>query len=234
MIQFYSPDIESTLVLPAEESLHCSRVLRKKEGDEIFVTDGKGSRFECVVEKADPKKTTVRILNKISEPKGWRNRITVAVAPTKNIDRMSWLVEKAVEIGVDDIVFVDCRRNERHKLSVDRLRRVAVSAMKQSLKTVLPQMGEMMSLKDLLNQNNGGGKFFGYCDENTERKNFASDYTKGSDVVILIGPEGDFSPEEVELLKESGFIPVTFGESRLRTETAALFGINAVHVLNSL
>lgn len=234
MIQFYSPDIETTLSLPPEESLHCSRVLRKKEGDVIFVTDGKGNRFECEIMKADPRKTILRILSGIKEENHWPGRITLAVAPTKNIDRMSWLVEKAVEIGVDEIAFIDCVRNERHKLSVDRLKRVAVSAMKQSLKSTLPDINEMVSLKDFLKNNTGKNGFFGYCDDKTERRNFSTAYTPGTDAIILIGPEGDFSPQEVSLLKETGFVPVTFGESRLRTETAALYGVNAVHVLNSL
>ena len=234
MIQFYSPDIENSLSLPPDESLHCSRVLRKKEGDEIIVVDGSGYSYRCAVTKADSRKTEVEIIEKVPVDKTWKNHIRLVVAPTKNADRMSWLVEKAVEIGVDEIVFVDCDRNERHKLSVDRLRRNAVSAMKQSLKARMPEITELVRLKDFISRNREGEKYFGYCDEESEKVDFANSYSKGKDVTIVIGPEGDFSRDEVDSLKKAGYVPVTFGQSRLRTETAALFGLQAVHILNSL
>ena len=234
MIQFYAPDIETTLTLPAEESLHCSRVLRKKQGDTIFITDGKGNCFECEVQNPDPRATTVQILKKETRGNHWRPRIVLAVAPTKNIDRMSWMVEKAVEIGVDEIIFLDCRRNERHKLSTERLKRVAVAAMKQSLKSTLPRLSDLTTLKDFVKTAPEGEKVFGYCDEESDKANFTTIYKPEEDVTILIGPEGDFAPAEVELLKNSGFTPVTFGNARLRTETAAIFGLNAVHVINSM
>ena len=234
MIQFFSPDVELSLSLPPDESLHSSRVLRKKEGDEITVVDGIGHSYRCRVTRADSRKTEVEILEKKHQDKTWKNHIRLAVAPTKNSDRMSWLVEKAVEIGVDEIVFVDCDRNERHKLSADRLKRNAVSAMKQSLKVRLPEISGLIRLKDFVKQEAGGEKFFGYCDEESEKVGFSNTYKPGSDVTVVIGPEGDFSPSEVEMLKKAGYVPVTFGESRLRTETAALYGLQAVHIINSL
>ena len=234
MIQFFAPDIEKDLSLPPEESSHCCKVLRKRVGEIISVTDGRGGRYSCEIISDSPKKTEVRIIEKIEVPKGWRGEIVLAVAPTKNADRMSWLVEKSVEIGVDKIIFVDCLRNERHKLSVERLRRVAVSAMKQSLKARLPEISEMISLSQFMDLPFSGLKVFGYCDDASPRLEFTSIYKPDSGVCILIGPEGDFSAGEVETLRCKGFSAVTFGDMRLRTETAAFYGLTAVHVIDSM
>ena len=234
MIRFYSPDIESTGELPEVESGHCCRVLRMKEGDRVHVVDGKGSCFECEILDAHPKHTSLAILGRSEERKHWKERIVLAVAPTKNIDRIEWLIEKAVEIGVDEIVLLNCARSERKKVNEDRLDKIVVSAMKQSLKAEKPLFAGLVSFKEFVKSAYTECKYVGYCDSETERIGFTEAYPGEKDVTIMIGPEGDFTPEEIELARESGFSPVTFGESRLRTETAALYGVTAVHVVDSI
>lgn len=232
MIQFYAPDIENTHSLSVEESLHCVRVLRKRSGDVIHVTDGRGTRYECRILEADTRDVKLEIVSRTEVAKNWDCRIILAVAPTKNADRMAWLVEKATEIGVDGIRFVSCRHSERKNVNTDRLRRNAISAMNQSLKARLPEIREV-TFRDLI-ETDAEGRFFGYCDEKTERVEFVNEYVPGSDVVIAIGPEGDFSEEEVGSLREAGFKAVTLGKERLRTETAALYSVTAVHVINNM
>lgn len=235
MIQFYAPDIEATGLLPESDSAHCCRVLRMKEGDEVIVVDGKGKRFRCAIVEAHPKRTAVEILSVDDVPAHWGIGITIAVAPTKNADRMEWLLEKAVEIGVDRVVLLKCRRSERKSMKLDRLEKVMVSAMKQSLKGVLPELTEVSDFKSFVTSAPGETqKFFGYCSSEYPRKEFVKECIPGKDIVIMIGPEGDFAPEEVEMAVANGFIPVTFGESRLRTETAALYGLTVVHVINQM
>ncbi|MBD5292612.1 MAG: 16S rRNA (uracil(1498)-N(3))-methyltransferase [Bacteroides sp.] len=234
MIQFFAPDIESTGILPPEDSLHCARVLRHREGDLITVIDGRGHRFGCRIVSADPRATAVDIESTETIPNHWGCKITLAVAPTKNIDRMEWMVEKAVEIGVDRIVPVLCSHSERKVLKTDRLRKIAVSAMKQSLKTTLPEIADLTPLPLFLKEPHPGMKFMGYCDKNYPLLSLAREYRAGEDVTLLIGPEGDFSPQEVGMAVEAGFIPVTFGASRLRTETAAVTAIDTIHVLLQL
>ncbi len=163
----------------------------------------------------------------------WPRRITLAVAPTKNFDRMEWLVEKAVEVGVDRIVPLLCEHSERRVLKTERLHKIMVAAMKQSLKATLPRLDELTPLDDLLAETATGDRFVAYCDESLprdQRKSLAHEITAASgDVTLLIGPEGDFSPAEIERLLAAGFVPVTLGESRLRTETAALVGVVLMH-----
>lgn len=235
MIQFYAPEIESKGVLPESDSAHCCRVLRMQAGDEVYVVDGKGKRFRCVITEAHPKHTMVEIISTEEVSNHWNAEITLAVAPTKHSDRMEWMLEKAVEIGVDRVVLLRCSRSERKVMKLERLEKVMVSAMKQSLKGVLPRLEEVSDFKSFVK---GCGdsvqKFFGYCDKAYPRKEFVKNCRAGMPVVVMIGPEGDFSPEEVEFAVECGFMPVTFGNSRLRTETAALYGVTAVHIINQM
>ncbi len=232
MIRFYSPDIETTCQLPEVESGHCCRVLRMKEGDIIFVIDGKGREYECRIQDAHPKHTALEILSCKEEPKHWKERIVLAVAPTKNIDRIEWMLEKVVEIGLDEIVLLKCDHSERKNVNEERLLKIIVSAMKQSLKATLPVFKGFIPFKQYMDSVDTHGKYMGYCDSSFERRDFATLYPGTQDLTILIGPEGDFSPEEVALSLEKGFIPVTFGESRLRTESAALFAVTATHVID--
>lgn len=228
MIQFYAPDIKETLTLPESDSGHCTRVLRLKEGDEIFVVDGAGKRYRCVITCAHNKRTTVEIVAEEEIPNHWPGKITVAIAPPKNIDRLEWFAEKATELGIDRIVPIRCARSERKEVKSERIRKIVVSAMKQSLKCIMPEVAEMTPLSEFV-KTAGGQKFMGYCDAETPRVNFMKSLDPASDITILIGPEGDFSPEEVALAQNSGFVATTFGRSRLRTETAALFSVAMIH-----
>lgn len=230
MIQFYAPDIEESGILPETESGHCCRVLRMKEGDHIFVTDGQGHRFECAILDAHPKHTAVEILTVEDISPWWGFQLELCVAPSKNADRMEWLVEKAVEIGVDRIILMKCSRSERKTLRTDRLEKIAVSAMNQSLKTNKTIIEGPVPFKELVTDDFSCFKCLGYCDDNYPLRSFAKEY-KGGNVRILIGPEGDFSPEEVALAVKHGYLPVTFGGSRLRLETAALYAAVAAHVI---
>lgn len=236
MIQFFAPDIEHDPVLPEEESGHAVRVLRMKEGDALCAVDGKGYRYTCRITSGRPKRVELEIMDRKFEERHWNPRITLAVAPAKNMDRMEWLVEKAVETGVDRIMFLLCDRSERKVLKTERIQKIAVSAMKQSLKTFMPEIIGMTPLREVLQSEGlkGGFRCFGYCSDTVERHEFIKEYGGKEDVTILIGPEGDFSPEEVELAIREGWLPVTFGKSRLRTETAALYGVQGAHILEEL
>ena len=209
MIRFYSPDVEETGMLPEGESAHCCRVLRMAAGDELEVTDGKGALYRCRLADANPKGAYAEVISREVVEREWGPRITLAIAPTKNADRMEWLVEKVV----------------------DRLDKIIISAMKQSLKCVLPTLRGLVDIEDFLMEERGGRKYMGYCADDFERLDFSREYDGISDVTILIGPEGDFAPEEVEAAVKSGFVPVTFGKSRLRTETAGMYGVAAAHTL---
>lgn len=238
MIRFFAPDIETDTSLPEVESGHCCRVLRMKEGDTIHAVDGKGFVYECIITDANPKKTKLEIISRSKEKQHWESRITLAVAPTKNIDRMEWLLEKAVEIGIDRIIFLKCARSERKDIKTDRLSKILVSAMKQSMKATLPEFCGMKAfkefIKDLDASKDDSIKIMGYCSEEFPRKELVNVYEHEKDVTLLIGPEGDFSPEEVEMSVKAGFIPATFGNTRLRTETAALYALAAIHIINDL
>lgn len=232
MIQFYAPDILTTQCLPESDSQHCSRVLRMQQGDIITVVDGKGNRYTCRLLDNHPKHTNIEIVDSVVVEPVWSNHISVMVAPTKNNDRMEWLVEKLVEVGVNRIVPVRCARSERKELKRERLEKIAVSAMKQSLKATLPEITEMMPLRRAIEIFDAPQKFVGYCDDNTPRCLLGTAYVANRDVILLIGPEGDFAPDEIAMLIDNGYIPVTMGDNRLRTETAALVATITCQVLN--
>lgn len=234
MIQFYAPDIEKTKMLPECDSQHCVRVLRMKTGDNIDVIDGKGYRYECKIVEAHQKRTSIEIINKVSIPLSWDNNITIAVAPTKHIDRMEWFVEKSTEIGVNRIIPLLCHHSERKEIKVERLEKIAISAMKQSLKAVLPIIYPMTTVKKIITESNTAQKFIAYCDESIPRKLFCNEYKPNEDCIILIGPEGDFSKEEITLALDNGFIPISLGDNRLRTETAAIAACHTCHIINQL
>jgi 16S rRNA (uracil1498-N3)-methyltransferase len=234
MIQFFAPDIETTLTLPEADSGHAVRVLRMQPGDELQVVDGRGHKFTCRLLDNHSKHAAVEIIGCEDVTPVWHNHITVMVAPTKNNDRMEWLVEKLVEIGINRIVPVKCARSERKEIKRERLEKIAVSAMKQSLKATLPEITEMMPIAEALRTYDAPQKFMGYCDDAVERKLLAKEYRAGIDTVILIGPEGDFSPAEVQAAIAARFVPVTMGDNRLRTETAALVACDTCHILNQV
>ncbi len=232
MIQFFAPDITEGNLLPSDESAHAVRVLRMKAGDALVAVDGKGTRYKCEISKASPSGVEVEILSKEEVKKPWKGRIVLAVAPTKNADRMEWLVEKCVEMGIDEIVLLECAHSERRRMKTERLERIMVSAMKQSLKATLPVLRGPVAYKDFMAEEHEGEKFIAWCGEDTEKKLLCAEHRPVADVTMLIGPEGDFSPTEVEEARRKGFVPVSLGDSRLRTETAAMFSVAAVHALN--
>lgn len=237
MHRFYSPDIADTLTLSEEDSKHCVRVLRMGEGDTIEVVDGNGNLYTCRITLAHPKRCAVEVLDKQHQPPHWGHQIVLGVAPTKNLDRIEWLVEKCVEMGVDRIIPLRCHNSERTVLKTERIRKIMVSAMKQSLKATLPRLDEMTPLEQVLAEPFDGTRCIAYCDEmlpRQERQTVASLYRPGGDVMVLIGPEGDFSPEEVQSARAAGFVPVTLGESRLRTETAGMMAIAAIHTIDMI
>jgi len=231
MTLFYHPDILENQVLPENEARHALKVLRLGRGDEINIIDGKGAFYTAIIKDDNPKRCVLEIAACEIQKPLWTGKIEVAVAPSKNIDRMEWFVEKAVEIGIDSIFFLSCRYSERKEIKTERIRKVAISAMKQSLKAKLPEISEMIDYKKFIHQPFVGQKFIAHC-QNYEKAVFQDVCSKNTDVRILIGPEGDFSNEEISLALEAGFVPVSLCESRLRTETAALFACNAFHFIN--
>ncbi len=234
MHRFFAPDIAHTLTLPEEESRHCARVLRLVEGDEIEVVDGKGNIYRCSIALAHSKHCALNILDKVACAPHWGSGIHLAVAPTKNLDRIEWMAEKCTEMGIDRITPLLCRHSERKVLKTERLHKILVAAMKQSLKAQLPQLDELTPFSSLIAEHSDAQRFIAYCDESLprdERHSLAQVYDPSRDAVVLIGPEGDFDPAEVEVALKAGFIPVTLGESRLRTETAALFAIATIHAI---
>ena len=235
MHRFYCPDIATTLTLGEEDSKHCVKVLRMAEGDTIEVVDGNGNLYACRITMAHPKRCAVEVLESSHQPPHWGCRIVLGIAPTKNLDRMEWLVEKCVEMGVDRIIPLRCHNSERTVVKTERLKKIMVSAMKQSLKATLPLLDEMTPVEKVIAEPFDGVRCIAYCDmllPREQRQTIATAYQPGRDVLLLIGPEGDFSPEEVQASREAGFVPMTLGESRLRTETAGLMAVAAIHTLS--
>lgn len=228
---FYAPDIRANLELPHDEAIHCAKVLRKQPGDEILITDGKGYFFNAVLTVATQKHCLVDIVDEISPAKNWTFELQIAFAPTKNIERIEWFAEKATEIGIDRFSPLLCRYSERKDIKTARLEKILVSAMKQSQKARLPQFDELESFATFVKQAFDGQKYIAHCYDG-EKKLLKDVYKKGNNALILIGPEGDFSEQEVQEALSNGFVPISLGDSRLRTETAALVACHTLHVLN--
>jgi len=232
--RFYISEVLGvTCKLDEEESKHCLRVLRLKENDEVEITDGKGNLFKAVIENANPKACLLKITEHCKEPiPSWE--LIIAVAPTKNMVRMEWLIEKLTEIGFTKFTPLECHYSERRVLKTERLKRIALEAMKQSGRGYLPQIEELISFEKLVNDYKlfKGQKFIPHCNI-AEKKVLSSIYKKGENTLVLIGPEGDFSEEEINLAIENGFIPITLNEHTLRTETAALSAAVSLKTLNS-
>ncbi|MCQ2606539.1 MAG: 16S rRNA (uracil(1498)-N(3))-methyltransferase [Bacteroidales bacterium] len=229
---FYSTDISETqIVLPEEEARHCTKVLRKTVGDEVYVIDGKGTLYLTKIEAVGKKDCVCSIISKTEAFGGHNYYVRMCVAPTKNIDRFEFFVEKAVEIGVDEIIPIVSDNSERKVLKLDRIERIVLSAMKQSYKATMPKIAELTDIKDVLSANYDGVKCIAHCEdqEKTLLRDIASEHKT---VTILIGPEGDFSIQEIEQAKQNGWKPVSLGESRLRTETAAIAAVHTVNVMN--
>jgi len=228
---FYTPEISGkTYTLDETESKHCVRVLRLEKGDEITLADGKGGWFSAEIADPNPKRCVVNVIKSELNFGKREYQIHIAIAPTKNMDRIEWFLEKTTEIGINRVTPLLCRFSERKEVKLDRLEKVMISAMKQSLKAYLPQLDELTKFSDFIHQPFDGQKFIAHCEEQ-HRELLKNTVKTGENYLILIGPEGDFSPEEIELAINAGFLPVSLGNSRLRTETA---GVVACHTFNLL
>jgi 16S rRNA (uracil1498-N3)-methyltransferase len=232
MFLFFTQTIENKIAtLTEEESIHCIKVLRKKVGDEVQFTDAKGNWYIGKITLAHPKKCQIEILEitQIADKPAFH--LHLAIAPTKNIDRMEWLVEKLVEIGIDEITFLLCEHSERKQLNISRLEKIALGAMKQSLKTFLPQINEIKKFNDFVISAQAEQKLLAYL-PNQKPQLLKNQLISSPSYCVLIGPEGDFSPLEISLALEKGFAPVSLGASRLRTETAALVACHTIQLWN--
>ena len=225
---FYTPDINSQTALPDEEAGHAVRVLRLQSGDEVELTDGQGNFYRAEITTATPKHCLVRIIETMPQAPLWSGHLHIAMAPTKNMDRTEWFAEKATEIGFDELTFLNCRFSERKVIKTERIEKILVSAMKQSLKARLPRLNEMTDFARFVTQPFEGQKFIAHCYKG-EKPLLKDVIQTGTDALVLIGPEGDFSEDEVKRAEAHGFQSISLGRSRLRTETAALV---ACHILN--
>lgn len=230
---FYVPNATELTQLPNEEAAHAVRVLRLKEGDEIFLMDGCGSFYQAEVTIARQKCCAYHIIETLPQQRTWRGRVHLAVAPTKMMERMEWLAEKATEVGLDEVSFLNCQFSERKVVRTDRIGKIVVAAAKQSRKPWMPVVNEMTPFHDFVSQPRAGLRYIAHCYEEIERRDLfelLGEACPDEEVTVLIGPEGDFSVDEVRLAMAHGFIPVSLGTSRLRTETAALSAVMMAHL----
>jgi 16S rRNA (uracil1498-N3)-methyltransferase len=227
---FFTNNTENEFTLSSEESKHICKVLRKKDGDTLNFTDGKGNLLIAKIMTADSRKTRVSIVEKQQEEKQHNYYLHIAIAPTKNMDRFEWFLEKACEIGIDEITPIICSRSERKVLKTERCNRILLSAMKQSLKFHLPKMNEAISLKDFVKQDFEGNKYIAHCGDSLRQG--LREKKKEERTLILIGPEGDFSPTEIEMALQNQYKAVSLGKTRLRTETAGLVAVHTINIKN--
>jgi len=234
---FYDPDIEKVEhhVLREEESHHCTKVLRLKSGDELYITDGNGTMFKCEIVEIHQKRSIVRILESTPDFGKRSYKVHIAIAPTKSNDRFEWFLEKATEIGIDEITPIISKNSERKVIKLARMKRVVESAMKQSYKAYHPIINEQMSFVSFINQSNSETlKFVAHCENDTDKIYLGSEITKKSSILILIGPEGDFNETEINIAKANGYTPISLGGSRLRTETAGVVACDICSVINQI
>ncbi|MBC5991642.1 16S rRNA (uracil(1498)-N(3))-methyltransferase [Pontibacter cellulosilyticus] len=231
---FYTPDITADFyTLPEEESKHCTRVLRLHHGDTVYLVDGVGGLYTAIIQDANNKKCKLQIIDKQIEYGKLPYFTHIAVAPTKNMDRMEWFVEKAVEIGVSEITFLLCEHSERRQLRLDRLEKIAVSAMKQSQKGYLPLLNDLVPFNKFIQKSRPEATFIAHLEDDAT-KSIKDHYKFGEQHCVLIGPEGDFSAQEIAAAYAAGIRPITLGKSRLRTETAALVACHTLNVLHDI
>lgn len=237
MYLFYNPELQPSEepqrgFLSEEESQHCVRVLRYTAGDQLLLTNGKGYTFNARVVNPHPRHCEFEVISSALQQKSHDFFMHLAVAPTKNIERMEWLVEKATEIGVDRITPLLCRFSERRQIRTDRLEKIILSAAKQSLTPYLPVLDPLTDVEQLIAQATEQTRFIAHCYE-TDKRQLKDNIVRGASCLVLIGPEGDFSQQEVELALCNGFLPVSLGNSRLRTETAGIVACHTAVLVNS-
>lgn len=260
---FYVPDAVNQVELPAEEATHALRVLRLKGGDEIFLMDGEGSFFRAEVTAASSKRCLYEIKEEMPQQRAWKGHIHLAIAPTKMMERIEWMAEKATEIGFDELSFLNCQFSERKVVKTPRIDKIVISAVKQSHKAWKPVVNELVSFKEFIQTPRPGRKFICHCYEEVEKKDFFTEISgilneapapaatespnadvataasesptaDAADITVLVGPEGDFSIDEVRLALENGYESVSLGTSRLRTETAGLVAVHMAHIARRL
>lgn len=233
---FYDPEISFPFhKFNEDESKHISRVLRMQVGDHIWLTDGKGNMHKSTISNITGKIVEVRIIETYKDYEKRNYYLHIAIAPTKNIDRYEWFVEKSTEIGIDEITPIICKNSERKIVKTDRLKRIAESAMKQSYKAYHPVIDEQLNFEKFITQYFGEAqKFIAHCEEHNDKIYLGNLLKKEGSYLILIGPEGDFNAAEIQMAKDAGFIPVSLGRSRLRTETAGVVACDIISVINQL
>lgn len=212
---------ESNIFLDASESHHCINVLRMKQNDEVVVINGKGTFYSTRILKPDPSRVQLLVISAVENYEKRDCHLHIAIAPTKNIDRFEWFLEKAAEIGIDEITPIFCLHSNRVNIRMERLEKVLIAAVKQSLKAYLPKLNQAIAFNDFLNRNTNSNSFIAYCADDY-KEHLLTSIKGANDITVLIGPEGDFSPAEVKTAIEKGYIPVSLGKSRLRTETAGV------------
>lgn len=233
---FYAPEISlPRYTLPEEESKHCVRVLRMTVGDELHLTDGKGNMYRCKVVSDNVKRCEVEVVESWPEYERMSYGLTMCVAPTKNIDRFEWFLEKATEIGISEVYPLECDHSERRQIKLEREEKVITAAVKQSLKAYHPVLHDLTSVRDIIAMDFEGEKYIAHCDSSFgERPYLGNLVKKGANTLILIGPEGDFSKEEINFALQNGFKAISLGRERLRTETAAVVATTVVATINKL
>jgi len=230
---FYTNNVsEGTAVFNREESGHCIRVLRMRRGDSVHFTDGAGNMYEGIITDDDPLVMKVSVTSVTKDAGKRPYSLHVAISPLKNDDRLEWFIEKAVELGIDEITPLICIRTEKKRIRKERLGGLMLSAMKQSVKAFLPQLNEPVTFAEFITREHSGKRLIACCDTQLERQSITTAAGHNEDILILIGPEGDFSAEEVKLATDAGFIPVHLGSSRLRTETAGVAACCSVYLAN--
>jgi 16S rRNA (uracil1498-N3)-methyltransferase len=223
---------DNTAELTAEESWHCYKVLRHKTGDEVLIIDGKGSSYKGALVSANEKKCIAQLTEGPFYQEKRNYYLHLAIAPTKQIDRVEWMVEKAVEIGIDEISFIKCKNSERVNLKVERIRKIVESAVKQSMQSFIPKVNELDELKSIL-KHTADIKLMAHCGKD-DKQELTKLQFKGTSVLALVGPEGDFTEEEIGLAKSNGFKALSLGNTRLRTETAGLYIAQALCLLTKV
>ena len=233
---FYNKDIsenDSQFTFDKTESRHIVKSLRKTAGDTLYITNGKGALFTVKILLANDKRCSVALVETTKKLKPWPYSLHIAIAPTKNNDRLEWFLEKATEIGIDEITPIICSNSERTTVKTERFQKIVQSAMKQSLKFILPKLNDPMKFSDFIQQDIEGSLFIAHC-EDQEKKSLAKEIIPKKKITILIGPEGDFSPTEIQQAITNNFKPVSLGKTRLRTETAGIVVTQTVALINEL
>ncbi len=231
MYLFYTPDIDTSHVLSEEESAHCVRVLRYTKGDGILLTDGRGNTYDARITNPHPKHCEFEVIASHKQKKSHDFYLHIAIAPTKNIERMEWMVEKCTEIGIDEITPLLCRFSERKQIREDRLEKIILSAAKQSLTPYLPKLNPLTDYNTFIKNAHEETRFIAHCYKEDKRE-LKDEIQKGKSCLVLIGPEGDFSEQEVADALSAGFVPVSLGNSRLRTETAGVVACHTAVLMN--